>query len=183
MKALRQIALGALLTGVCAGSVHAQAAERCVAPDARIGLDHVPIAVDDLDALAERLTAGFGFLTKPGRPHDNGLENVHIKFEDGSGLELMTVGRPGDALAERYASLIADGGGGAYLALSGVSADEVQQRLKDVIGNDDIEFEVIDAERYVYLLSFRFQLHGLGEWEEFVHFGGCTLDYLTAAIP
>jgi hypothetical protein len=101
------------------------AAPECVAPEAHIRLDHVPIAVADIGALAERLTTGFGFSLKPGRRHENGLENLHIRFRDGSALELMTVSGPGDALARHYADLVADGGGGAYLALGGLPADSV----------------------------------------------------------
>lgn len=100
-------------------------ADACVAPESKLRLDHVPIAVADLDALAETLTDGFGFSAKPGRRHANGLENLHIKFEDGSALELMTVHEPKDDVARHYADLIEIGGGGAYLALSGLSVDDV----------------------------------------------------------
>jgi len=96
----------------------------CVAPEAMVRLDHVPIAVADLEGVAGRLT-DFGFHIGPGRRHANGLENLHIRFRDGSGLELMAVTSPGDALARHYASLISDGGGGAYLALSGLPVDSV----------------------------------------------------------
>lgn len=64
--------------GVCVGSPTAPA------------LDHVVLAVRDLDAAA----AGFarhGFRSKPGRLHANGLLNRHVKFRDGTGIELMTV--------------------------------------------------------------------------------------------
>ncbi len=104
----------------------------CLAPESGLRLDHVPIAVGDIAALADRLTTGFGFSLKPGRPHPNGLENIHIRFADGSALELMTVGQPGDAVARRYADLISDGGGGAYLALSGPSVDEVMSIAREI---------------------------------------------------
>jgi len=48
---------------------------------------------------------------------------------------------------------------------------------------DQIDHEVVDPERYVYELRFRFSLHPGNQWEEFVHFGGCHVDYLTAAVP
>ena len=96
---LRSVGLGLWLAlGVSPAS--GQAGRLCIAPESALRLDHVPIAVADLDALAARLT-GFGFSAKPGRPHSNGLENLHIPFIDGSALELMTVDEPGDAVARR----------------------------------------------------------------------------------
>lgn len=99
--------------------------DACVAPDALIRLDHVPIAAADPGAVTARLVSELGLSIKPGRAHENGLENVHIKFRDGSALELMTVGEPRDALARQYARMIADGGGGAFLALSGLPIDSI----------------------------------------------------------
>lgn len=81
-------------------------------------LDHVVLGVRDLDAAA----AGFansGFRIKLGRLHANNLLNRHIKFRDGSSIELMTVqGTPGDAMAQRYVDLIAAREGGVYVALT-----------------------------------------------------------------
>lgn len=85
---------------------------------ADLRLDHVTIAVADLDSAAaawERL----GFEIKPGRRHGNGIRNAHIKFADGSGLELLTVSDPGDGLARWYAGHIdAHPGTAAFCALS-----------------------------------------------------------------
>jgi hypothetical protein len=51
--------------------------------------------------------------------HPNNLVNRHIKFRDGSSIELMTIrGEPGDAMARDYARLIAEGEGGVYVALN-----------------------------------------------------------------
>lgn len=81
-------------------------------------LDHVVIAVADLDRATEVL-AEAGFRFKPGRLHANHLLNRHIKFRRGGSLELMTVkGEPLDRMAREYAALIADGDGGAYAALA-----------------------------------------------------------------
>jgi len=54
------------------------------------GLDHIVVAVKDLEAAAERYR-GFGFTLKPGRPHANGIRNLHVKFPDGTEIELLTV--------------------------------------------------------------------------------------------
>jgi hypothetical protein len=92
---------------------------RCIGGRSAPALDHVVLAVDDLD----RASAPFlkhGFRLKHGRLHANGLANRHIKFRDGSSIELMTLrGEPGDAMAERYAALLAAGGGGVYAAFRG----------------------------------------------------------------
>ena len=115
------LAAAALAAAPSAGSGQ----EHCTSAEARVRVDHVPIAVADLEAATTRLVDGFGFRTKPGRRHANGLENRHIKFADGTGLELVTIHEPGDDLARRYAELIADGGGGAFVALGGLPVDSV----------------------------------------------------------
>ncbi|MGE3617778.1 MAG: VOC family protein [Gemmatimonadales bacterium] len=80
-------------------------------------LDHAILAVPSLDA-AERDIAPLGFRFKGGRVHPDSVANRHIKFGDGSGIELMTVvGQPGSALARDYATLLGAGEGGAYAAL------------------------------------------------------------------
>ena len=102
-----------------------------MAPDSPLALDHVPVAVGDLDALARRLTDEFGFRVAQRASREGGLAAAAIGFEDGTRLELMTVETapsPDDAdgsETDRYAHLIADGGGGAYLALAGPGLDDV----------------------------------------------------------
>jgi len=95
----------------------------CTAPSAAPRLDHVIIAVRDLDSAAAKFRA-LGYRLKPGRLHQNGLLNQHIKFRDGTEIELMTVAGPAtDRMAKEYADLIAAGDGGAYLALRVASPD------------------------------------------------------------
>lgn len=50
------------------------------------GLDHINIAVVDLEAAAERYR-DLGFSLKPGARHTNGIRNRHVKFPDGTELE------------------------------------------------------------------------------------------------
>lgn len=122
---LGRIAIGTILVWNILGYIPVAAQlPRCEAPDARIRLDHVSIAVHNLPALVDRFMSEFGFSFKSGRKHANGLINQHIKFEDGSGLELITVREPGDEIAHQYADLIEQEGGGAYLALAGRSIEE-----------------------------------------------------------
>lgn len=81
----------------------------------RIGLDHIPIAVRDLEAASATYRA-LGFSLKPGRPHANGIRNVHVKFPDGAGLELLTVPAAVDPLSATYTKMIRAGDGPAFLA-------------------------------------------------------------------
>ena len=91
--------------------------QSCPAPPDTPRLDHVILVVRDLHAATAAFRA-HGFRIKPGRPHPNGLLNNHVKFRDGSEIELMTVrGTPGDAMARGYAEMLAAGEGGVYLAL------------------------------------------------------------------
>ncbi len=80
-------------------------------------LDHVILIARDLDSAAAPF-AQLGFRFKPGRLHANNLVNRHIKFRDGTGIELMALaGPPKDSMASRYAALLERGEGGAYVAL------------------------------------------------------------------
>ena len=79
------------------------------------GLDHVPIAVANLDGAAERYRA-LGFALKPGRPHANGIRNEHAKFPDGTELELITVPDARDDLTATYRRHLSAGDGPAFLA-------------------------------------------------------------------
>ncbi len=90
------------------------------APAARgpslIGIDHIPTVVENLDEAAASYQR-LGFSLKPGRAHENGLRNRHIKFEDGSGVELISPPRqPSDDLTKTYAEFLRSGEGPAYLS-------------------------------------------------------------------
>jgi catechol 2,3-dioxygenase-like lactoylglutathione lyase family enzyme len=89
----------------------------CPRPDAGVWIDHVVVAVDDLD-VASSTFHDLGFTIREGILHPNGLRTGYIKFEDGSYLELMDVeGEPRDSLAAGYATFLDRGEGGAFLAL------------------------------------------------------------------
>ncbi|WP_428273848.1 VOC family protein [Candidatus Palauibacter sp.] len=115
------------LLGTASAAVAQGAPGACVAPGSSLRLDHVPIAVGDLGALSQRLTDEFGFRIRSPEPDENGLATASIPFGDGTRLALRTMqpasalgpDAPGAVEAQRYADLIADGGGGAYLAFSG----------------------------------------------------------------
>ena len=137
------------LLGTASAAFAQGAPGACVAPGSSLRLDHVPIAVEDLDALSQRLTDEFGFRIRSPEPDENGLATASIPFGDGTRLELRTMqpapargpDAPGAAEAQRYADLIADGGGGAYLAFSGPAtagvleiAGELEPELAAVSG-------------------------------------------------
>lgn len=87
--------------------------------DTELAIDHVILAVNDIDE-AKRTFSTFGFQQKEGRLHKNGVFNQHMKFKNGTELELITlVRKPGDIQAKEYASFLKVGDGGAFCALRG----------------------------------------------------------------
>jgi hypothetical protein len=91
----------------------------------------VVLVVPDLDSAAAAFRAR-GFRIKQGRLHANNLLNRHIKFRDGTSLELMTLaGRPGDALAQDYADLLRGGARGVYVGLTVPSIDGPARAAKE----------------------------------------------------
>src|SRR5262245_13792999 len=82
---------------------------------ATIGLDHIPVAVRDLERASATYRA-LGFVLKPGRDHANGIRNAHVKFADGAGIELLTAPKAVDPLSARYVDLLRAGEGPAFLA-------------------------------------------------------------------
>lgn len=86
------------------------------------------MAVKDL----ERSTADFealGFAVKPGRPHANGLRNSHMKFPDGTEIELITAPAAKDALSTLYYDWLKGGDGPAFLGLYTPDVGKLTERL------------------------------------------------------
>ena len=117
-------------------------------PAAITGLDHIPIAVNDLEQAAEDYRA-LGFALKPGRPHDNGIRNQHVKFPDGTELELITAPAARDALTAKYRQHLAHGDGPAFLAffapsrqaaMARLDAEKINRRNGDLLGALDYLF-------------------------------------------
>jgi hypothetical protein len=77
------------------------------------GLDHMPVAVTDLDRSASDFE-NLGFAIKPGRLHTDGIRNKHVKFPNGGGIELITAVQPTDALAVDYVDWLKQGDGPAF---------------------------------------------------------------------
>lgn len=71
-----------------------------------------------------------GFNIKPGRTHENGLLNNHIKFSNGSSIELMTLTtKPGDNISQNYARLMAKEEKAVFVALQIESAKNTSEML------------------------------------------------------
>jgi beta-lactamase class D len=81
-----------------------------------VGLDHIPLAVRDLAAATDTYRR-LGFSLKPGRPHENGIINAHVKFPDGSGVELITAPKAVDDLTRKYRTLLESGEGPVFFSL------------------------------------------------------------------
>jgi catechol 2,3-dioxygenase-like lactoylglutathione lyase family enzyme len=94
-----------------------------------LALDHVPIAVSDLEAAETFFRDALGFSIKPGRAHENTIDNRHIKFGDGSALELITAAQPVDELAQWYLNFLEHGNGAAFLSLTGGAITDVATAL------------------------------------------------------
>jgi hypothetical protein len=93
-----------------------------------LGLDHIPIAVGNLERAADRFRA-LGFVLKPGRPHANGIRNEHAKFSDGTELELITAPAARDDLTRKYRRHLAAGDGPAFLAFYAPDQSRVTRPL------------------------------------------------------
>jgi catechol 2,3-dioxygenase-like lactoylglutathione lyase family enzyme len=115
--------LAGLLAGAPAG------AQAPVSSPVAIGLDHIPVAVRDLDA-AQATYRALGFSLKPGRPHANGIRNAHVKFPDGAGLELLTVPAAVDPLSTKYMNMIRAGDGPGFLAFHARDPEALHAALR-----------------------------------------------------
>ena len=119
-----------------------------------LGLDHIPLAVTDLDVAAERYRQ-LGFTLKPGRSHENGIRNQHVKFPDGTEIELITVVGARDALTAEYLRRLARGDGPAFVAFFTPDMNGVARQL-DAMGRTYrhadglLSFPEADGLRYIF---------------------------------
>lgn len=112
-----------------------------------IYIDHVIHVTHNLDSVTKLYTEK-GFTVKPGTKHKNGIENIHIKFSNGSAVEYITLHKePTDAIAKNYAELLEVGEGGVYIALTGKPLVEVSELLT----NNDIKHSIVKGKLWSYL--------------------------------
>jgi len=123
---VRLAALVSLATSVATFMPQPAAAEK---PPLVPGLSHVPTAVRDLEGMGARYRR-LGFALKPGRPHDNGIRNLHMKFRDGTEVELITAAGARDDLAAHYVDFLRRGDGPAFLALHAPSSERLVRALR-----------------------------------------------------
>ena len=96
-----------------------------------VGIDHVSIAVRDLERASE-VYRELGFSLKAGRTHADGIRNNHVKFQDGSGVELITASEPKDGLAARYVQFLTQGEGAVSVALHARNTNRLLRALQTV---------------------------------------------------
>jgi len=142
-----------LLLAVASTPVRPQSAPAAGRPVV-LGLDHVPLAVTDLDGASERYRE-LGFALKPGRPHENGLRNQHVKFADGTEIELISVREARDSLTAEYLRHLAAGDGPAFVGLFAPDLDRLAGRLDAEgrvyrTGDGLLSFPESDKLRYVF---------------------------------
>lgn len=93
-----------------------------------LGLDHIPVVVTDLQKAQSDFRA-MGFAIKPGRFHADGIRNAHIKFPDGTEIELITAPKAVDELTTEYRAKMAKGEGPVYFGLYSTDPAAVRERL------------------------------------------------------
>jgi Glyoxalase-like domain len=110
---LRLLPLVLLLLVVCAEAGELQDTQ---SGPPIIGIDHIPLVVKNLGRAIDAYM-GVGFSLKPGRLHGNGIRNSHVKFKDGSGVELLSPpSESKDALTAHYLEHLKQGDGPAYIS-------------------------------------------------------------------
>lgn len=135
------LAAGVSWLVMAAGVVQPAAAQSavCRAESALARLDHVAVAVHDLASAAYSFRDTLGFSLKDGRVHANGLRNVHVRFADGSALELMSVGEGApDELSGWYTRFLQEGEGGAFVAVRAGPVDSVLALLGELAGEASV---------------------------------------------
>lgn len=136
-----------LALAACAPEAELSEVQQCVSTSPIAAIDHVTLAVLDL-AEARSQVQDLGFRIKAGRLHGNGILNAHAKTHQGS-LELLTIADEGapDPQSREYAEFLAEGEGGAFLALAASPVDSVVARLEPL----GVEFDVERSAAWDYL--------------------------------
>lgn len=121
---------GALAFSAPAGGSLAQSVgEPSASTPLVIGVDHTPIVVADLEKAQADFRA-MGFAIKPGRLHADGIRNAHVKFPNGTELELITAPAPTDALASEYYAKAQRADGPVYFGLWASDLPAFASRIK-----------------------------------------------------
>jgi hypothetical protein len=122
-------------------------------PEAVVGLDHIPLVVHDLEAASTRWR-DLGFNVKPGATLDNGITDNHVKFEDGSGIELFTVPAAVDDVTTQYREMLEAGEGPVAFAFHARDLGPVRDAID---GNRRFDYQPVSRTlegRNLEFLSF-----------------------------
>jgi len=140
-----------------------------------VGLDHIPVAVRDL-ARATSTYRALGFTLKPGRGHDDGIRNAHVKFPNGAGIELLTAPKAVDALSARYVEYLRAGEGPAFVSFHARDTERLHRVLR--AGGYDFRQEGETTEllsrKFGFLFIVRDNRSPTDRPEHFVHANGAT---------
>ncbi len=146
-----------------------------------VGIDHLPVAVNDLDRAAE-IYRRLGFSIKPGRYHGDGIRNEHVKFEDGGGIELITAQRAVDAASADYVQLLAQSEGPAFLSFHTAKLSVLErafQRGRHAYREEDRAITLNDpALRFVFF----FEGNNRSPTDRPEHFQHANSAYATAGV-
>jgi hypothetical protein len=99
-----------------------------------VRLDHMPLAVRDLPAAVAQFSR-LGFTIKPGRHHQNGIENASIKFADGSYVELITSHDASDEISREYQEFLRKQEGVAYVFVRDEAVTRVTSQVLQAGGH------------------------------------------------
>ena len=150
-------------------------AQQQIVPDALVGIDHIPLAVNDLERAAATYRA-LGFTIKPGTVDSNGILTSLIKFPDGSGIELITASEAVDGLTEKYRQLLEAAEGPAFFAMHTRDTDKFIAALNTA----QLDFSESDgvvepgARTFDYLFFGRDNRLPTDRPEHFTHGNGAT---------
>lgn len=157
-KMMSRTRTAATLAAVLTAAAHTAAnlPQGAQGPDSPLvlGVDHIPLAVADLEVAASHY-GQLGFTLKPGRPHENGIRNQHVKFADGTAIELITAADARDALTAEYRAHLAGGDGAAFVSLFAPELNRVArafdaERGACRRGDGLLSFPLGDPLRYVF---------------------------------
>ncbi len=148
-----QLFISLCITGVITGSVYPQTRQDSSTPLVS-GMDHIPLAVTNLDSAAG-LYRKLGFSLKPGRPHANSIINQHIKFPDGTEIELISALEARDQLSSEYLNFLKSGDGPAFVGFYAPEMDDLADHFdfNGMVYHSSgglLTFPVSDKLRYIF---------------------------------
>lgn len=142
---------------------------------ATLGLDHIPVAVGDLERACATF-AGLGFALKPGRDHANRIRNAHVKFPNGAGIELLTAPKAVDPLSAHYVDLLRAGEGPAFVSFHERDTKRLHKALRagGYEFRQDSEITELRLPDFAYLFVVRDNRSPTDRPEHFAHANGST---------